>query len=366
MNKRFIALFIIFTMLVSISPSVAANDTVPRLTVEEILNEYHQKAFEAEAVSEASAASYFPRSGSNRKTLEQETVDTLNAAGYEAYNVTSDNYATLEAQLQTDFADMGLDPDGSYIITIGGENLETAPANNGSRAIVPTPDWGDSDGSFLYNYNGNNYSLRYVTVTPDMNPSKMQVQSSYIFREQNFIQSIGRNIFNTAIASTVDSTAPYGLPLGTIASILFDIPDDYIYTNINLDDIELRAHTVWTYNYIQVWDKYHSTWVTSQLSEYATSGIWRIDSIYDPATGRPIPVPPNPQYSTHHSYIYFNEAQRCLAAMKAYDHSTLSVDCVYSVDFYFSNESGDVIFNSTSQPLFTHYRGPSLTLPDTN
>lgn len=44
MKKRFIALFIIFTMLVSISPAVAADDTSARPTVEEILSDYHQAA----------------------------------------------------------------------------------------------------------------------------------------------------------------------------------------------------------------------------------------------------------------------------------------------------------------------------------
>lgn len=31
--------------------------------------------------------------------LEQETVDTLTAAGYEAYNVTGENYTALETEL---------------------------------------------------------------------------------------------------------------------------------------------------------------------------------------------------------------------------------------------------------------------------
>ena len=369
MKKRFIALFVIFAMLVPLTPAVAADDNVPRPTVEEILSEYHQKAFEAEAVGETATASTYSRSGSSGKTLEQKTVDTLNAAGYEAYNVTSENYDALEAQLQTDFDDMGLDPDGSYIIAIGGEGTENASSAPGiaPNVFVPVdPGTGGGDGSFTYTYNGATYRMRYVTVTPDTNPSGMQVKSSYIFHEESFAQSVSGNIFNTAITTTIDSASPGGIPLGTIASILFDVPDDYIYVDLNLEDIELRAHTVWTYNFIQVWNEYDQTWDTSQCSEYTTSGVWRIDSVYDPATGKPIPVPPEPEYATHYSHIYFDKEQRCLAAMRAYDHYTISFNCVSSVKFYFSNEAGTVIFNASGEPLFTHYRSTSTTLPDTD
>ena len=365
MKKRMIALFLTLAMLVSIAPAVVADDTVPRPTVEEILDEYHQKVFEAQNAGEAAA--YSPRSGSSGKTLEQETVDALNAAGYEAYNVTGENYEALEDQLKTDFSDMGLDPNSSYIIAISGEESENNTAGMNSRAIVPVdPGGGGGDGSFTYTYNGATYRLRYVTVTPDANESGMQVKSSYIFHEQSFIQAIGRNIFNTIIVTTMDKALPDCKPLGTIASIFFDVPDDYLYVDLNLEDVELRAHTVWTYNFIQVWNEFDQTWDTSQCSEYATSAVWRVDSIYDPATGYPIPTQSTPQYSTHYSSIYYDTAQRCLAAMKAYDHYTLSVNCVYYVHFYFSDETGTANYDASGETLFTHYRSTSITLPDTD
>lgn len=370
MEKKIIALTLIFAMLVPFAPAAAAEETAARPTVEEILSQYHQAAFEAEMNGEESAA-YSPRAGSNEPTLEQQTVDTLNEAGYEAYNVTADNYDTLEEQLQTDFADMGLDPNGSYFVVIHGgeEQSQNGNARLGDP-LRPPHQWEDDNGgmpgSFSYVYNGNRYYLRYVTVTPDANESGMQVKSSYFFHEQSFIQAVGRNIFNTAITTTIDSAIPGGIPLGTIASILFDVPNDYLYAELNLEDIELRAHTVWTYNFIQVWNEYDQTWDTSQCSEYATSGVWRVDSIYDPATGYPIPTQSNPQYATYYSSIYFDEEQRCLAAMNAYDHYTLSVNCVYYVKFYYSNETGTTIFNASDEPLFTHYRSTSITLPDTD
>ena len=177
MKKRMIALLLTFAMLVPFTPAVAADDNVPRPTLEEILSEYHQKAFEAEAAEQTGRASTNSRSvGNPGKTLEQETVDTLNATGYEAYNVTSENYETLEKQLQTDFSEMGLDPDCSYIIAISGE--ESSAGNNArgpNPGIVPAlpPDGGGSPTLFEHTYNGKTYHMRYVTVVAtDDSPTK--------------------------------------------------------------------------------------------------------------------------------------------------------------------------------------------------
>lgn len=70
-------------------------------TIEEILNDYHSKAFEAQTAQEE-AGTYSRSASGTVKTLEQETVEQLTAAGYEAYNVTGDNFDSLEDSLQTD------------------------------------------------------------------------------------------------------------------------------------------------------------------------------------------------------------------------------------------------------------------------
>jgi hypothetical protein len=88
-------------MLVTSSPVLAAGNTPAKPTVEEILNEYQQKAFEAESAETTDNTTTYSNRSSTR-TLEQETVDALNAAGYEAYNVTPSNYHTLEAKINTE------------------------------------------------------------------------------------------------------------------------------------------------------------------------------------------------------------------------------------------------------------------------
>lgn len=121
MKRKLIAFALVFAMLVSLSLAVAADAVSEPPTIEEILNEYHLKAFDSQTQGDTDTASTWSRRGSNAKTLEQETVDTLTDAGYEAYNVTTDNFEYLEAELNTDFAGMGLDPNGSYIVVIHGE-----------------------------------------------------------------------------------------------------------------------------------------------------------------------------------------------------------------------------------------------------
>ena len=260
MYKKLIALLIVCTMLVSIPPAVAAADTVPRPTVDEILNEYHQKAFEAEAAGEASAAAYSPRSGQSGKTLEQETVETLTAAGYEAYNVTGDNYETLESELNTDFSEMGLDTDGSYIVVIHGEDFE----NNSTspRAVVPTPDPGGD--SFTYTYGGTTYTMRYLTVTTYDRPEFGKSDDVDLLNSP-YAEDIAR-VIDSGISIALDLISQ-PLHLGTVASIL-----GLSITHFAPDQtatLSLFGSVNWTRTYTQVWSDYDELWLSGSSVEYA-------------------------------------------------------------------------------------------------
>lgn len=126
-HEKMIALMLSVLIPVGMSIPVfaAQNEEGPVKTVAEILNDYHAKSFEKQIAQESETVRAYARSsGSAEKTLEEETVEELTAAGYEAYNVTSSNYEELEASLKTDFEDLGLDPNESYIIVISGEEAE--------------------------------------------------------------------------------------------------------------------------------------------------------------------------------------------------------------------------------------------------
>jgi hypothetical protein len=286
MNKKVIALILSCVMLVSASPVVTAEDTPVKPTVEEILNEYHQKAFEAQAAEATDkTTTYSNRSGS--KTLEQETVDTLNAAGYEAYNVTAANYSTLEAQLKTDFVSMGLDPNGSYIVVISGEDSDDS--NNtrafGDNLITPMPEPGEGGSTFEYTYEGATYTMRYVTVTP--------VYSSTLTRQLTFGVEYAYNsskwgsIFNAVFTYVIDSKTGK-IPVTTIASLLSDIYPNSLPAAQSYHGFVITGATTWTLRFIEVYDG--DEWFSSQCSEYAITTWEPTHYVYNASSGGHDPI----------------------------------------------------------------------------
>ena len=266
MFKKFTSLLLIFAMLVTSSPVLAAGNTPAKPTVEEILNEYQQKAFEAESAETTDNTTTYSNRSSSR-TLEQETVDALNSAGYEAYNVTPSNYHTLEAKINTDFASMGLDPGGSYIIAISGEDNGILNSQNTSRGFLPEQDIFDDGGSpyFEYTYENTTYSMRYVTVTSaDRSTLKRQIAFG-VDRAQN--TSRWGDIIDTVLSFYIDGKAK--VPISTIASLLVSIFGNNLPTAQSYDGFVVTGATTWTLQFIEVYDTYDNIWVPSQCSEYA-------------------------------------------------------------------------------------------------
>ena len=94
MRNKLLALILVCCMLLSTIPGAvtAASQSPTQSNLDEILDNYHQKAIEARYHQTASSNT---RSIENEKSLEEETVDLLIDAGYEAYHVTPDNYDNL-------------------------------------------------------------------------------------------------------------------------------------------------------------------------------------------------------------------------------------------------------------------------------
>ena len=301
MKKRLIALAILVCMLVSVSPTVAADDTVPRPTVEEILSEYHEKAFEEKAAERSGGVSAYSRGATNSgKTLEEETVDTLNAAGYEAYNVTSANYETLEAQLQTDFADMGLDPDGSYIITISGD--ENSPSNN-ARLVpgtVPTlPPDGGGPAFFTYTYNGKSYSMRYVTVTQTANDDLGCVSDPInLLKEYGAVDTWE----DLEIPITLLSAIPKFSWVGNVYSLL--TPLILNTSPRQTSTLELQTTSSWTVKYTQVYNMATRKWQKRASVEYVDMSYFLNYIYYSSAENGYVQDTFEGKYATVYSELY--------------------------------------------------------------
>ena len=336
MKKKIIALTLIFAMLVPFVPAAAAEETAARPTVEEILSQYHQAAFEAEMNGEESAA-YSPRSGSNGPTLEQQTVDTLNEAGYEAYNVTADNYDTLEEQLQTDFADMGLDPEGSYIIVIHGEE-EQSPNGNARLGdlILPPHEWEPGDGAggdFTHTYNGTTYIMRYITVTAVDNANDINYnKAAQIDLLQTYGDTFFTNVADTAISMVLDEIFE-DLYIGTFLSIMgLSTGADY---TVHTGTLTFHAGASWNRRFIQVRLNSSDSWRNGSCVECVDAVACCMGLVMDRTSGHLMPNTSEPCIKTFYSNDYYDTTKQKNNAAIGYQTNVPQVDMVGDIDFYF-------------------------------
>lgn len=292
MKRKLIALTLVCSMMVSLSLAVAADEVPIQPTVEEILNEYHQEAFEALTMEDTATTSTISPRGGNSKILEQETVDTLMEAGYEAYNVTADNYESLEAQLQTNFTAMGLEPDGSYIVVISGEEPEVSAPNRGNSTFGLTPLPGEDqapDGGestfFTYTYNNKTYNMRYVTVTPTENSALGRTDHVVLndkLSPNNLLEIIGMTSSVVGYLSDALNTVSIFNTSVSISLLLLDLLPDY--TPKLTDMVRMTGRCVWTVKYTQIYDFDSHQWFLNAGVEYVTAQKYVDYDIYNPST----------------------------------------------------------------------------------
>lgn len=367
MFKKIIALFLILAVFVPFSSAAAADEPSENRNIEEILDEYYRKSFEDRAQNDIRSAS--PNSRSGGKTLEEETVDALTAAGYEAYNVTAENYETLQTQLKTDFCDIGLNPNESYFIIVGEQPV--APENYPNSRIYEPPseeDFGDGNGgsAFEYTHEGTTFLMRYLTIIPTFeNGIEERI---YTVQPDMFFENTLQEIVNTSLISVAETAAEYifseALPIGLIFSILEDW-----YTDENLCEIEpgtttILADSAWTCHLIQIWTESTNTWDTAQCSEYVRSNAYLTHLVVDPVTGRTNRIMSDSYSNVHYSPKCLNLSQRILEAIDHYDrvHSSIALDYVYKVDFFFRSADGEIMYTSNGEPLFTIERDYSFPI----
>ena len=261
MFKRIVSCLLLVVMLVPVvSPVFATNannkSQVSRNeapSIESILNEYHKKVFAAQADANANA-----RSGAEVQTdeIKQDTLDQLREAGYLAYDVNPDNFDSVAEELKTDLRQMDLDPNGSYIIVISGE--EEPQENTASPAYIPPEIEDDTDG-FDYTYNGTTYRLQYMIVSNGGDEVLARMASKNLNSD-----AIHKGI-DTLITLYLDSITP--VPIGTLASLLGISYNDACADSTG--SLTFHGAAQWTRRYINVWSDYDQMWVRGARVEYA-------------------------------------------------------------------------------------------------
>lgn len=353
MYKKLIAMIMVFAMLVSISPAVAAEDAPAKPTVEEILNEYHQKSFETQNAQERSTASANSRSTSgSSQTPEQEAIEQLHEAGYEAYNVTAENYNALESTLMCDFEDLGLDPNGSYIVVIHGEDENNNEGNPNSRTIDdPTQDIFDQGGGgssyFTYTYQDKTYYMRYVTVTSTDSTALRQAGPVVTMMEGN-PDNLTLGALNPILS--IISLHPKFSTYATLVSLLLSMVPDPDYTAPTL--LTYTPTSLWTITYTQVYDFQNETWKSCASVEYALPQFFVNCCYVDPYTERfEQATSPGEMEIIYSDYYNDTEYIKQQAAL-AFEYNTCSLDTIETITY----KHNDEVVATHYHPLAdTHY-----------
>lgn len=287
--KRLTAMILALCVFFSVQTSFVSAESTSQKTetraIEEILEEYHLKAMNTQFGAEKNGET--SRSASSGKTLEQETVEELTTAGYEAYNVTGNNYKDLEKTLKTDLSSLGIHSNGSYIVVVSGENCgddgrEENKTNSrlGGNVIEQVGGTGDGTGGssvVMHTYNGKTYTMRYVTVTAT-DDAEQRMRSYINLREEYGVEDLWNDLdIYVTLISSVSELSFAGILYSWISALLPDIEDT---------DGELKyfANTNWNIKYIQVYDYQTAEWVTSASTEFVTASCSLIYAEYNPVT----------------------------------------------------------------------------------
>ena len=334
MLKKLLCLLLVCAMLVPLSPIVTVTAEQETPSIEEILNNYHAQAFAAQAQGERGAATYSRRSRS--QTLEEEAVGQLTAAGYDAFNVTTSNYTALEDELQTDFAEMGLDPEGSYIVVVSGEEDDTANSN-GARVAPPSYEDYDGGGSglptFTYIYNGNVYLMRYVTVTAAENSNLGGSTPVNLLAEAGAANGAASLEYTMQVISYIPGISIlsdiYSLFSGALPEIHEMSPTSLVYT----------AGTNWTITYVQVYNRNTEQWKLCSGVEYVTSTYSITYSFYNETTNQYDYEFTTGAFPNIYSPQYNNREYIKQIAAQAFENGNYPMDTIEDVDYIYNGKT---------------------------
>ena len=290
-------------------------------TVEDILNEYQAKVM-ADALSTESSARSYSSGGNN--TYKQEAIAQLKSAGYEAYDVNPSTYSALEQTLQTDFDAINLDPDGSYLIVISGEENQSGTRSDDDGDVI-------DENSFTYTYGGVTYTMRYLIVTADSDPLYKKDTSVDLLKSK--VQTVIENCLNTAINLVVSEVSTF---LGIVSSIcglsIFDIDTSETAT------LTFYAGTAWTRIYTQVWDDYMEGWVNGSRVECATCTTSMGGQYYSATLNQYVAVPVDQVVTVKRSAEFFDYRWRKEMAVYGATRYDTVCDLTGAVKYKYGNQ----------------------------
>lgn len=284
--------------------AVAKENDIPTYSLyEEIMNEYYSARIEILQSDNAVISLY----NSELDILKNERNQALLDAGYTIYEVNNNNIDFIEAELETDLGEIGLDDGGEYLIVLGKDMQEGVN--------------GDASSSFTYTYNGKTYTMRTLTVTANSDEaSPLYVQASDVDLLSSSAQTVITNALNTVIYACVSAAST---PLGTIASICgFDISRFYPNSQVTM---RLNAASNWTREYTQVYDDYYKTWTYGSYVENVYCLTYISGSYYKASDNLMDTFPEDKSGERIYSAQYYNSTWRRQQAAIAFSSGSVCI-----------------------------------------
>ncbi len=280
MLKRGLSLILAIILVVLSCPAAFAekateNVKPSRRSVEEILAEGRAKMVEVEK-EESNACMVQSESStsevnSKKRSIKTATINELKNEGYEAYDVNPSSYDAVQTELKTNLEDIGLTPDGSYIIVVSGEEGQGGDSINVQVPIVD----GDIDPSFEFTYNGVTHTMRYLTV--EAYEHREYTKASIVDLLNSNKPNIIENCFNAALNAALSNTSVAGMAFGTICSIcgvkLINISTTQQTTLV------LHAGTSWSRVHTQIYDAGYEQWFSWSTVDSAC-GVTNLSGMY--------------------------------------------------------------------------------------
>lgn len=329
MKSRIIALFISFILIASMLPSALAS-AIPSRSAEEILTEFHHKSFTLIQPQANNSLSIATHTSENLDNIRHETVATLVDNGYDAYEVTSSTYDTVEEFLNTDLSSMGLQKDSSYIVILGAINREMPQGRSSAEA------------SYSHTYGGVTYTLRDVTVTSTDSANYAQISAKDLLERRS--DAIIEGMINAAVSAYATAV---GVPaiFGTIGSIT-GLTTIHFTSSQNSTAI-FHAGSAWTRIFTQVWDNEYNSWVQGSCVEYVKKTCYVNGMRYDSTANECVPYISDYKAHTSYSSNYSDKTWRKDNAVIAFRGAfPLLLDSV-----------GDICYEYDSKVIITHRGG---------
>lgn len=276
-------------------------------SMDEILLGYHQAVLEmnnTESVRTNSSTSALAQ-------IQADTVEALQQAGYEAYDVNPQTYHDVEDTLDTDFGEIGLKPQYSYIVVLQG--------NAGNE--------------YTYTYGGTVYTLRNMTITAADDPAMGKASDVDVLKSSS--QTLIENCLNTAISAYIFAVS---YPLGTVASICGLKISDFKCGNAPESTLRLNAATNWTREFTQVWSEYDNAWLYASCVEYAEVFSHMSGSYYDAALNKYQPVSQDESSETVPSAHYEDRTWRKRNAVIGYLNACIQYDTTGDVQYKYGGQ----------------------------